>query len=103
MEGREGACAKGGAQMTTIDENDMAQLRAKHAKRRTGGGTVASREAAERRAASRASKTGRVNQINFLATDEVLALVKRARVVDGISQAEFIERCILAYVDGGKS
>lgn len=47
--------------------------------------------------------TGRVNQINFLATDEVLAIVKRARAVDGISQAEFIEKCILAYVNGGKS
>jgi hypothetical protein len=86
-----------------VDENDMAQLRAKHANRRAGGGTVASREAAERRATTRASSTGRHNQINFLATDEVLAIVKRARAVNGISQAEFIERCILAYVNGGKS
>jgi hypothetical protein len=86
-----------------VDENDMAALRAKHGKRRSVGGTLASREAAERRASARGSSTGRVNQINFLATDEVSAIVKRARTVDGISQAEFIERCILAYINGGKS
>lgn len=87
-----------------VDENDMAQLRAKHAKRRSVGGTLASREAAERRASSRASSTGRTNQLNVLMTDEVLAIVKRARAVDGISQAEFIQRCVLAYdAKGDKS
>jgi hypothetical protein len=89
--------------MSAVDENDMAALRAKHGKRRAGGGTLASREAAERRATVRSSGTGRTNQFNVLMKDEVLAIVKRARAVDGISQAEFIERCILAYVKGDKS